>query len=388
MSTETTTEPHHSPVLQTVPLGAQWPTLDPFLFCAHHDDDYPAGDDAMAPAVPIDDRELGMDFSGQDGWSMYHGRTVPGFPQPPPPRLRDGDLRAQGPHRPLRLARRRGAASGGATCSGSPPAGASSTPRCSRCSIATDPNPLELFQIWLNLPAADKLVEPYFTMFWDGDVPVVREVDDEGRATEVTVIAGVARRRDAARRPARLVRGSRPTPTSPSCTCASSPGARFDAAGRRRCRHGAGALRVRGRHRCGWPTSRSATTPAWPSEPTSRVELVAGAAEVDVLVLQGRPIGEPVARYGPFVMNTEAEIEQAFADYRETALRRLAVGRRRPDPRARPAPVRPPRRRPRRGAGGGLTAAFGALRVPFSSDYSRLLAGSSRAGGTGCASSS
>jgi hypothetical protein len=38
----------------------------------------------------------------------------------------------------------------------------------------------------------------------------------------------------------------------------------------------------------------------------------------DVLVLQGRPIAEPVARYGPFVMNEEHEIEQAFADYRET----------------------------------------------------------------------
>jgi len=38
----------------------------------------------------------------------------------------------------------------------------------------------------------------------------------------------------------------------------------------------------------------------------------------DVLVLQGRPIGEPVARYGPFVMNDDTEIEQAFADYRET----------------------------------------------------------------------
>jgi redox-sensitive bicupin YhaK (pirin superfamily) len=35
----------------------------------------------------------------------------------------------------------------------------------------------------------------------------------------------------------------------------------------------------------------------------------------DVIVLTGRPIGEPVARYGPFVMNTEQEIRDAFRDY-------------------------------------------------------------------------
>ena len=68
------------PVVQKFPLGFQWPTIDPFLFCVHHDDAYPAGDDSFAPAVPIEDRELGQDFSRLDGWSMYHGRVVPGFP--------------------------------------------------------------------------------------------------------------------------------------------------------------------------------------------------------------------------------------------------------------------------------------------------------------------
>jgi hypothetical protein len=48
------------------------------------------------------------------------------------------------------------------------------------------------------------------------------------------------------------------------------------------------------------------------------VKVTAGPAGAEVLLLQGRPIGEPVAQYGPFVMNDRAGIEQAVQDYQST----------------------------------------------------------------------
>src|SRR5690606_33295381 len=53
-----------------------------------------------------------------------------------------------------------------------------------------EPNPLELFQIWLNLPRASKMVDPYFSMLWDHSIPRHVARDSAGRTTEVTVIAG------------------------------------------------------------------------------------------------------------------------------------------------------------------------------------------------------
>jgi redox-sensitive bicupin YhaK (pirin superfamily) len=48
------------------------------------------------------------------------------------------------------------------------------------------------------------------------------------------------------------------------------------------------------------------------------IDLEAGDDEVEILLLQGKPIAEPVVQYGPFVMNSRAEIEKAMADYRKT----------------------------------------------------------------------
>lgn len=304
-----------SPVLQTMALGPQWPTIDPFLFSAHHDDTYPAGDDAMAPAVAIDDRDIGSDFSGKDGWSMYHGSKVPGFPNHPHrgfetiTYVRTGLIDHADS---LGAAARFGRGDVQWVTTGKGIVHSEMFPLLER----DRPNPLEFFQIWLNLPAADKFVDPYFTMFWEADTPVVGHLDDDGRRTEITVIAGSL--------------GAATAPAPPPDSYAARPGADVT------------ILHIRLEAGARW------TLPPAASDETGRVlyvfegdtvgiagvevgndtgvvvrgdaqiELVAGSAEVDILVLQGRPIGEPVARYGPFVLTTDTQIEEAFADYRET----------------------------------------------------------------------
>src|SRR3954465_14418972 len=70
-------------VLSVKPLGFPWETADPFLFCVHHDDAYPAGNPQLGPEASLDGRDLGMDFAAVDGWNMYHGLVVPGFPAHP-----------------------------------------------------------------------------------------------------------------------------------------------------------------------------------------------------------------------------------------------------------------------------------------------------------------
>ncbi|MCU1498564.1 MAG: pirin family protein [Acidimicrobiales bacterium] len=314
--TEAPADPHADPVLQEVPLGAQWPTIDPFLFCAHHLDHYPAGSRELGPAVPIDDREIGSDFASKDGWNMYHGSLVPGFPQHPHRGFETVTYVRQGhiDHSDsLGATARFGQGDTQWLTAGAGVVHSEMFPLLS----PDGPNDLHLFQIWLNLPAADKLVDPYFTMLWSEDTPRLESTDEAGRSTEVTVIAGSL--------------GGLTPPTPPPDSWASrpesdlaiwhlslEPGASFElppAAGPDTIRTVyvfEGDRLVVGGHALGANTGAVVRCDVG-------VTVVAGDdAAVEVLVLQGRPIGEPVARYGPFVMNTESEIEQAFADYRET----------------------------------------------------------------------
>ena len=301
-------------VLESFPLGAQWPTVDPFLFCAHHLDHYPAGDGALAPAASLQGRQIGSDFSGIDGWSMYHGSRVPGFPSHPHRGFETVTYLRSGlcDHTDsLGSAARFGVGDTQWLTAGAGVVHAEMFPL-----VHTDePNPLELFQIWLNLPAANNMVDPYFTMLWGHDTPCLHHVDAEGQAFEVTVIAG------------RLAALEPPTPPPDSWAAAADSDVAIwhisATAGATWTLPVAAEGTIRTLYvfdgtslTVGGSTVDAGTGAVIRCD--EEFTVVAGTGPVDALVLQGRPLGEPVARYGPFVMNTEAEIEQAFADYRAT----------------------------------------------------------------------
>ncbi|HPJ53706.1 MAG TPA: pirin family protein, partial [Flavobacteriales bacterium] len=75
--------PKEEVIKQIKPLGFQWETQDPFIFCVHHEDFFPEGNERMGPKTGLEGRQLGQDFIIKDGYRMYHGRQVPGFPGHP-----------------------------------------------------------------------------------------------------------------------------------------------------------------------------------------------------------------------------------------------------------------------------------------------------------------
>jgi redox-sensitive bicupin YhaK (pirin superfamily) len=315
-------------ILQIQALGFPWETADPFLFCVHHDDAYPKGNGRFGPDAALAGRDIGQDFGGKDGWSMYHGEKVPGFPSHPHRGFETVTIVRKGltDHSDsLGAAARFGGGDVQWLTAGKGIVHSEMFPL-----LETDrPNPLELFQIWLNLPARSKMCEPHFTMLWAEDIPHRFFDSGDGAVTEVAVIAGRLEGSRAASDPAAgdVAEPLAPPPDSWASqaeadvaiwTLRMDPGARWslppavNAAARRRLYFFEGAsVSVAG--------EAIAQHAAIELRAASAVELLNTGTDVaEFLLLQGRPIGEPVAQYGPFVMNTEAELRQAFDDYRRT----------------------------------------------------------------------
>lgn len=307
-------EQRKSAVLEVARLSTPWQTMDPFLFCMHHLDEYPAGDERMGPVESLEGRQIGQDFSGKDGWSMYHGDVVPGFPRHPHRGFETITIARQGyiDHSDsLGAAARFGQGDVQWMTAGQGVVHSEMFPLVKR----EEANPTELFQIWLNLPRADKTRDAYFTMFWHEDIPRETHEDAAGKKTEIDVVAGA-------------LNGVEPLAPPPS-----SWAARDDsdvAVWTLRMEAGAEWVAPPAHpesNRLVYFFAGDTTTIDGQEIEAGHVIRVEAGARLPIkngdtfgeyVILQGRPIGEPVAKYGPFVMNSEADIRQTMLDYQRT----------------------------------------------------------------------
>jgi hypothetical protein len=165
---------------------------------------------------------------------------------------------------------------------------------------------MEGFQLWLNLPGQDKMTAPWYRDFAAADLP--RFVTEAGVAA--TLIAGESHGIAGA-----VTRGA----TAPLYLDLHLPaGAQF-------------AQALPAQHNAFIYVYRGAVSISGSSVPAQRMAILANDAQADgvliqatgdarVLLIAGRPLHEPIAQYGPFVMNTEQEIYQALNDFREGRL--------------------------------------------------------------------
>jgi redox-sensitive bicupin YhaK (pirin superfamily) len=309
-----------STLISVAPLGFPWQTIDPFLFCVHHDDAYPNGNANMGPAAPLGGRNLGQDFSRMNGWSMYHGHTIPGFPAHQHRGFETVTIVRQG------LIDHSDSLGATARFGGGDVQWLTAGKGIVHCEMfplthTAQPNPLELFQIWLNLPAKNKMAEPHFTMFWHEAIPRLHFKDTHGRATDVVCVAGQLDQPHGGK-----AQGLPPPPDSWASEADSelaiftlklAPGAQWTLPA---ARHSSTRRQLYVFKGAGLKMAGEGVGPFSVAEvrATQDLALINGNETTEILVLQGKPIGEPVAQHGPFVMNTQAEIQQAFTDYRRT----------------------------------------------------------------------
>lgn len=292
-------------------LGFTWETMDPFLFCVHHQDNYPKGNELMGPDVPLNGKILGNDFTVKDGFRMYHGEIVPGFPAHPHRGFETVTVVLKGliDHSDSQgAAGRYGNGDVQWMTAGEGLQHSEMFPSLNK----NADNPLELFQIWLNLSKSKKHAKPYYAMLWSEDIPIYSEKDKNGKLISVSVIVGNLGN----------VTALSPAPDS----WAADPDNEL----------GIWLIKMEADALWTFPVSSQQInrtiyfykgldiniegvelTPNHSAELAANkpINIKNGNEEGLLLLLQGRPIKEPVAQYGPFVLNTAEEVQKAFMDY-------------------------------------------------------------------------
>lgn len=294
------------------PLSFQWETSDPFLFCVHHEDNFPNGNENFGPDQSLlSGRNIGSDFILKDGWRMYHGSKVPGFPGHP---HRGFETITVVRHGLVDHADSTGASGRYGNgdvqwmTAGKGVQHSEMFPLLNK----DERNPLELFQIWLNLPRKSKMVEPHFKMFWSESIPVFQTDNDK---VKVEVLVG---KYDTYSAPAAPPDSWASDPNNDVCilNIHMEEGSEFelmatnDGVNRTLFFYEGTGLEI-----------EDETIPHYHAaevQPDTDLKIRSTSGTNKLLMLQGRPINEPVVQHGPFVMNTRAEIHEAFEDYHAT----------------------------------------------------------------------
>lgn len=303
------------PIKKIEPLEFRWEVENPFLFCAHHKDDFPQGQKNLGPAPEsLAGRNMGNDFTLKDGWRMYHGETVPGFPAHPHRGFETVTIMLEGfvDHSDSHAASGRyGDGDVQWMTAGRGMQHAEMFPLIHQ----DQKNPLHMFQVWLNLPAKDKFVEPHYKMLWSEAIPVINETDLTGRKRSVRLIAGTYGNTSALE----------PAPDSWAhdknnnvniWIVSLEPGATVElpavngTINRNIYIYSGDSMKINDTQ---VPASNRVKL-----DGNSAISISNGDKPGQFLLLEGEPINEPVVAYGPFVMNTMEEIRQAFHDFNET----------------------------------------------------------------------
>ena len=292
------------------------PIRDPFILGAYHYDLYPKGNGKMGvDAELLKGKNIGQDFDRNADWRMYHGETIPGFPHHPHRGFEIATIVEEGFADHFDSKGSKGRYGNGDVQLMSAGSGVLHGEMFPLLNDETE-NPFRLFQIWLNMHSSDKLTEPTYKMLWSETIPQKDMKDEEGRNVNVRVVLGD------------YVGVKSQDPLAHSWA--------------RDPKHHVGIALLN------MDPNSSFTLPAV-SETMNRfvffydgVDVISidnykiqqrhladlngneeiiiqnGNSQAKVLILEGEPINEPVAAYGPFVMNTEQEIRDAFAEYQKT----------------------------------------------------------------------
>jgi len=306
-----------------------WKTDSPFIFAAYHNDKMPRGNDRLGPDASLEGRNLGADFANKDGWNMYHGLKVSGFPVHPHRGFETLTYVRQGyiDHADsLGNGGRFGPNDGQWMTAGSGVCHSEMMP----CLNKDKENPVELWQIWINLPAAKKLVPPAYKMLWGHDLP---QINAQG-GIEIKLICGKL-----------LGYEDKVPPSPPPNSYGSDPKSNmlimhleFHQAGTwtlpaaiihdenaARGKEEAAAQNI-SLHRnlyffhgndiqvANEPCSHSCRIKLRPDLPCS----IKTNGPASFLLLQGTDLQEPLVQHGPFVGNSRDDIFKAFEEYRRT----------------------------------------------------------------------